>query len=141
MEGMEVEASVVAEHLSNVIRCETVSVGGDHPHNGEIFLRLHQTLEEIYPRVHASLRRRVINDYSLLYTWQGTRPGLQPILLMAHQDVVPVDAATLPEWRYPPFGGQLAEGYIWGRGALDCKNQLISILEAVEGQQELANQP
>ena len=131
-EGVEVMTAAVAEHLSELIRCETVSVGGDHPPRGEAFLELHRALEKMYPRVHASLQRRVINDYSLLYTWPGTRPDLQPILLMAHQDVVPADPATLPEWEHAPFDGQVSDGYIWGRGALDVKNQLVAIMEAVE---------
>ncbi len=44
-----------------------------------------------------------------------------PSLLMAHQDVVPVDASTEHLWEHPPFGGVVADGYLWGRGTLDDK--------------------
>ncbi len=51
---------------------------------------------------------------------------------MAHQDVVPIEPGTEGEWRYRPFGGELADGFIWGRGAMDDKGSLVAILEAVE---------
>ena len=54
------------------------------------------------------------------------------MLLMAHMDVVPVDPATETSWRHPPFSGAVADGYIWGRGAMDDKAAVMSILEAVE---------
>ncbi len=41
-----------------------------------------------------------------------------PLLLMAHLDVVPVEA---DKWQHPPFGGNIVDGYLWGRGALDTK--------------------
>jgi Gly-Xaa carboxypeptidase len=51
---------------------------------------------------------------------------------MAHQDVVPVLHATEDKWKYPPFSGHFDGRFIWGRGASDCKNNLIGILEAFE---------
>ncbi|HHV41666.1 MAG TPA: M20/M25/M40 family metallo-hydrolase [Clostridiaceae bacterium] len=53
----------------------------------------------------------------------------KPILLIAHQDVVP---ATAEGWRFPPFSGTLSEGSVWGRGALDCKSMIYAILEGIE---------
>ncbi len=54
----------------------------------------------------------------------------EPLLLLNHLDVVPAEAE---HWQYPPFGGVLAQGVIWGRGALDMKSlgvmQLVSVLE------------
>jgi len=73
-----------------------------------------------------------VNQYSLLYTWQGKDETLKPILLMAHQDVVLVEQETLEQWNQPPFDGKIADGYLWGRGALDVKCGLMGILEAVE---------
>ena len=53
----------------------------------------------------------------------------QPCLLMGHVDVVPVERE---QWTHDPFGGELADGYVYGRGALDMKNvdaiQLILVL-------------
>jgi carboxypeptidase PM20D1 len=86
-------------------------------------------LEDTYPLVHQKLTRELVNGYSLLYTWQGNRPDLDPVMLMAHQDVVSADPNG---WTYPPFEGVIADGFIWGRGTLDIKNQLIGIMEAAE---------
>jgi len=54
------------------------------------------------------------------------------LLLMAHMDVVPVEAATESSWHQPPFSGRVAEGFIWGRGAMDDKASVMGLLEAVE---------
>ncbi len=51
---------------------------------------------------------------------------------MAHLDVVPVEAASQSLWKVDPFGGVVKDGYIWGRGAVDNKANLIAILESVE---------
>jgi carboxypeptidase PM20D1 len=68
----------------------------------------------------------------LLYTWQGQNPDLNPVVFMAHQDVVPADEHTIDQWTYPPFSGKIADGFIWGRGTMDIKSQLISVFESVE---------
>jgi carboxypeptidase PM20D1 len=47
-------------------------------------------------------------------------------------DVVPVEAATEAQWAYPPFEGVIADGHIWGRGAMDDKSSVLGILEAAE---------
>lgn len=129
----DVDAGLVAEHLAEVIRCKTISLdGGVFPHP-EAFDELHAILEKNYPRVHQSLKRELINGRSLLYTWQGSDPQAEGVLFMAHQDVVPVDPNTEGEWKHAPFSGEIVDGYVWGRGTLDIKSQIISIMEAVEG--------
>lgn len=55
----------------------------------------------------------------------GEKP---PLLLLSHLDVVP---ATKEGWLHDPFGGEVAEGEIWGRGALDCKGLAAAWLELV----------
>jgi carboxypeptidase PM20D1 len=59
--------------------------------------------------------------------------GLEPIALMAHYDVVPVEAGTEAAWQQPPFSGAVVDGIVWGRGTLDIKSQLTAQLEAAEG--------
>lgn len=54
---------------------------------------------------------------NLLTRLQG-RGEAPPLLLYGHVDVVPADPAL---WRHPPFGGDLVDGWLWGRGALDMK--------------------
>jgi acetylornithine deacetylase/succinyl-diaminopimelate desuccinylase-like protein len=51
--------------------------------------------------------------------------ALRPLLFMSHADVVPADAE---EWSHPPFSADLADGYVWGRGAIDNKAHGIMAL-------------
>jgi len=129
IEGVPVDEQQVAEHLAAAVRCQTVPLDEKGTPDPEAFEQLHRMLEETYPLVHQKLKREVINGYSLLYTWLGSRPELEPVMLMAHQDVVSADPS---EWTHPPFEGMIADGFIWGRGTLDIKNQLIGIMEAAE---------
>ncbi|WP_261167316.1 M20/M25/M40 family metallo-hydrolase [Microbacterium sp. Marseille-Q6965] len=66
---------------------------------------------------------------SASYRWAGAS-SQDPLVLMAHVDVVPADQGD--GWSAPPFDGRIAEGFVWGRGALDDKGPLLVILEAVE---------
>ena len=129
VEGVPVDNDKVAEHLAASIRCQTVPVDDKGTPDPEAFKQLHRMLEETYPLVHQKLKREVINGYSLLYTWQGSRADLEPVMLMAHQDVVSADPTA---WTHPPFDGRIVDGFIWGRGTLDIKNQLIGIMDAAE---------
>jgi len=89
-------------------------------------------IAQAYPRVHASLQREVVNGRSLLYTWAGTDKTLAPVLLMGHYDVVPVEPGTEEKWEQPPFSGAVSGGFVWGRGTLDDKITVISLLESAE---------
>ena len=132
VEGLPIDVDCVAEHLAAAVRCQTVPRDEQGTPDPRAFSQLHRMLEETYPLVHRELKREVINDYSLLYTWEGSRPELEPVMVMAHQDVVSADPASLDQWTHPPFEGRIADGFIWGRGTLDIKNQLIGIMEAGE---------
>jgi len=131
-ERLEVDEDAAAVHLGEAIRCKTISFSETQPASPESLLSLHNVLLMNYPEVHNRLKCQAINEYSLLYTWPGKDPELDGVLLMAHQDVVPADPETLEKWEHAPFSGEIADGYVWGRGALDIKNQLIAILESVE---------
>jgi carboxypeptidase PM20D1 len=120
-------AAAVA-NLGTALRFQTISY--DDASDGPDFERFRAWLVEAYPRFHAATRRTVVGGGTLIHEWPGSDPSLQPIVLMAHQDVVPVPQ---PErWRHPPFSGVVVDGEIWGRGALDDKSSLIAILEAAE---------
>ena len=114
------------------IRARTVSGYDDPDLNADQFRALHAHLQARYPRVHAALQREVVGGLSLLYTWKGSEPQLQPMLLMAHQDVVPIAPGTEGDWQEPPFAGTVKDGFVWGRGAWDDKGNLIGQMEAIE---------
>lgn len=127
--ALELDARAAGRRLADGLVFETISHGGGQ-HDRVAFAALHEHLERSFPRAHAAFERETIGELSLLYTWRGSDPSLRPLLLMAHQDVVPVDEA---DWSHPPFGGEIdGEGVIWGRGAIDDKGALYGQLEAAE---------
>ena len=118
------------ERISKALQFRTVSYDDEQERDEKQFDAYKDWLKNAYPNVHKSLYLEVVNDYGLLYHWQGRDENEPPVILLAHYDVVPASDHKL--WKYPPFSGTRAEGFIWGRGALDDKASMIGILEAVE---------
>ncbi|MUN42177.1 M20/M25/M40 family metallo-hydrolase [Actinomadura sp. NEAU-AAG5] len=65
---------------------------------------------------------------SLLARIPGTDPSHPPFLIHGHLDVVPAEAS---EWSVPPFSGEVRDGCVWGRGAVDMKGTLAMTLATV----------
>ena len=134
---LKLDQAAAAERLAGAVRIATVASPTDPGLSSAEFAAMHRYLAQNFPRVHASLKVERIGpegkgNYALLYTWPGRDPALKPILLMAHMDVVAVDAASSAQWREPGFSGAIKDGFVWGRGAWDNKGNLISQLEAIE---------
>jgi carboxypeptidase PM20D1 len=121
-----------AERLSQAVQFETVSFQDRSKINYKEFRRFHAFLRASYPLVFSQLAVETVNDYSLLIRWQGSEPDLAPILFTGHMDVVPIEPGTLEDWPYPPFSGVVADERIYGRGTLDDKEGVLSIMEAAE---------
>ncbi|KOS21067.1 putative carboxypeptidase [Escovopsis weberi] len=117
-----------------VVRVPTVSYDDlgsfDEDRRWEPYYELHDVLKKTYPVTHKRAKVEKINTFGLLYTIQGSDETLEPVLLLAHQDVVPV--ADESSWKYPPFEAVYDGTSIWGRGSSDDKNSLTAILSALE---------
>lgn len=127
----QLDMNAAARRMSEAVRFRTVSLvepGEDRTP----FTQFQAWMIANYPAFHAVARREVVGDLSLLYTWEGSDPGQPPLLLLAHQDVVPVPDDTLEAWTHEPFGGEITGDAIWGRGSIDDKGSLVSLLEAAE---------
>ncbi|AIS58296.1 M20/M25/M40 family metallo-hydrolase (plasmid) [Vibrio coralliilyticus] len=125
------------ERLSQAIQYPTVSrlSGADAslPRvEPRVFRAFHQWLSTAYPLVHRHLELEIVNRFSLLFRWRGTNPTAPPIVLAAHQDVVPYSVTARDQWIHPPYSGAIDEGHVWGRGTLDNKASMLAILESVE---------
>lgn len=126
------DTAALAQRLAGALRFKTISYQDSTQFDARQFDGFQQYLRTTFPKVHSTLKLERVNGYGLLYEWTGSDPGLAPIMLLAHQDVVPVEPGTETRWTEPPFEGRIAAGYVWGRGALDDKGSLVGILEAVE---------
>ena len=120
------------EKLSKAVRVKTISNIDYTKVDWNEFEKYVKLMEELYPLVHSKLVREFVNGHSLVYQWTGKDSKRKPILVTAHMDVVPVEKGTEQDWKYGPFSGEIAEGYVWGRGTLDTKIHMITALEAVE---------
>lgn len=131
VEPIILDRAGIVQRLSEAIQFKTISPQSPAAEAQE-FKRLHAFLIKSFPLAHQRLIRETVNEHSLLYTWKGKNAQLKPSLLMAHMDVVPIDQASEKSWTHAPFSGQIADGYVWGRGAMDDKASVMGILEAVE---------
>lgn len=120
------------KNLSDAIKIPTIANRDESIVDWSTFDDFHAFLEKAYPLIHENLEKQVISTRSLMYHWKSEHPEKEPICLLSHQDVVPVTPGTEEDWKYPAFGGEVAEGFLWGRGAIDMKNHLIGVMEAVE---------
>jgi len=124
-----------ASILSHAIQCRTVS--HDDPSlnltkKAEL-LKLHELLKGSFPTLHRKHPPEIINHFSLLFKIPGEKKNKNPIMLCAHLDVVP--ASTNNEdnkWEHDPFGGDIVDGIVWGRGAIDNKHNVVGQLGAME---------
>ncbi|KAJ7245152.1 carboxypeptidase S [Mycena haematopus] len=98
----------------------------------DVFAPFHDYLLGAFPLVHSTLSLTKVNTYGLLFEWTGSDKSLKPILLAAHQDVVPVEPKTYGEWTHPPYSGYFDGELIWGRGSSDDKSGLIGIMTTIE---------
>ena len=122
---------ICAKHLSEMVRFPTISRSDDEQTDYEPFFALHRYLEQTYPLIHRTLEKEVIGRAALLYKWTGTHAeAIPPILLAAHLDVVP--EGDPGKWDFPPFSGVIEGGEVHGRGSLDCKSNLMAVMEATE---------
>ncbi|MBE6898433.1 MAG: M20/M25/M40 family metallo-hydrolase, partial [Ruminococcaceae bacterium] len=86
-------------------------------------------LKEQFPRVFEHCELTLINTYGIVLKWRGKDSSLQPVILMAHHDVVPVEGQ---DWHYPPFAAEIHDGTIYARGAVDTKCILAAVFEAMD---------
>jgi len=131
--AIAVDTRAVAQHLGAAVRFKTISYGGSahEAEKDQALDGLRAWMVKTYPAFNKVAKREIVGQ-SVVYTWRGKNPALPPILLMAHMDVVPVVPDTERSWSHAPFSGDVAEGYVWGRGSIDDKGSLVMMLEAAE---------
>ncbi|MAI91211.1 M20/M25/M40 family metallo-hydrolase [Ponticaulis sp.] len=129
-----IDIDVAAGKLSEAITYQTITLrsGDPRPGQNQPWLDFHAFVQRSFPALSAQSTFETVADSSLMITWQGSNPDADPIILMGHLDVVPVDFSTLDGWNHSPFEGVISEGYVYGRGTMDCKGPIVAMLEAAE---------
>lgn len=126
------DGDAAAQRLGAAIRFRTVSNQNSADNQLDQWQGFQAWLQTAYPAAHKAMARTLAENGTLIYKWQGSDPAAKAIILMAHQDVVPVTPGTEKDWKYPPFAGTVAQGAVWGRGAIDDKGSLIGLFEALD---------
>ena len=121
---VEVDMDALVDTFASLIRCKTVSYYDHSLEDESEFEKLVGMLPKLYPHVYEACTLMRFDGRALLYKWPGREPG-NPAVLMAHYDVVPVDET---EWDHDPFGGEVIDGVLWGRGCLDTKATFNGVL-------------
>lgn len=116
------------EHLQKAIQCETISYPDRSRIDFKEYDKFIDFVKKAYPLLHKKAKLEFVEKHSLVFHLKGSTEQ-DPIALMGHYDVVPVNPAG---WNVGPFSGELIDGYVYGRGTLDMKGQVIAVLEAVE---------
>ena len=127
---IELDELVIAQHLGEAIRFKTVSHQRAEDFEAEEFETFIEWVKDTYNEVNEAMELKRLGGYTMLYRWEGADAGMQPILVTGHYDVVPVIPGSEDQWQHPPYGGEIVDGTIWGRGALDDKSAVIAQLEA-----------
>jgi carboxypeptidase PM20D1 len=130
--SIDINQQLAMQRFSQALTIPTISHDDRSNFDASAFKNFQEFLKSAYPLLHQSAELSVVNDHSLIYHFKGSDPSLQPVLFMGHMDVVPVEDITLNEWTYPPFSGTVADGVIWGRGSVDDKFTVITLMEAME---------
>ena len=138
--NIQLDEAKLAANLAAAIRFKTISHQASKGKQNKEFSDFIAWVVATYPQVNEALQLELVNQ-SMLYKWQGSDDALQPILITGHYDVVPVIPGSEAKWQQPPFSGNIIDGVIWGRGALDDKSGVVGILQAVTYLLEQGFQP
>lgn len=141
------------QRLSGGLKIPSVSAGELGEFDYTTFDTIKEYLKTSYPLVYENAEYIEVNTYGLVFRLKGSNPSLDPILFLSHTDVVPPgeadvkdksenvfrpDDRPLPpvsevaeDWDFGPFSGAVANGRIYGRGSIDMKGMLFSLMESM----------
>ncbi|WP_339724172.1 M20 family peptidase [uncultured Paraglaciecola sp.] len=135
------DESAAIDRFSRALQIPTVSYDDTSKLEPAAFQAFHQHLKQSFPLVHQKAELTKFKNYSMVFHLKGQNPQLKPALFMGHMDVVPVDEQTKDQWLQPPFSGNVVDGVIWGRGAIDDKVSVLALMESLEWYLKQNNTP
>ena len=127
-EPVSVDAAKAAYSLSEMIKCKTISSVDTGAEDEAEFSRFKAKLPELFPNIFNACEYTELGTRAIMIRCKG-RSSDAPTVLMAHYDVVSADENL---WQRDPFGGEIVDGVLWGRGAIDTKITLNAAMQALE---------
>ncbi len=119
------KAREYAERLAEMIRCKTVSV--ENSYDDAEFAKLRSVTEKLFPTFFAKAEKLTFSDDCWIFKLVG-KDTSRNIMVMSHHDVVEAEG----DWEHEPFGGEIIDGNIWGRGTVDTKTPLFAEFTALD---------
>ncbi|MCH2165098.1 MAG: M20/M25/M40 family metallo-hydrolase [Marinovum sp.] len=124
----DVDTNAVAELLSQSIQFQTISHPLGAPNRPDDYQRFLDWVTTAFPNASQAMDRTLVSGFTPIYHWSGTDPDAGAILMSGHYDVVPIAG----EWSRDPWAGDIVDGYVWGRGTMDMKSGVVTLLRAVD---------
>ncbi|WP_433076593.1 M20/M25/M40 family metallo-hydrolase [Dactylosporangium sp. CA-052675] len=138
MDATDPAADEVIEICRDLLRIDTTNTGDLDTSTGERVAAEYvaEKLAEVgfQPEIYESEPGRA----SVVARFEGEDPTRDALLIHGHLDVVPADAS---EWSVDPFGGEIKDGYLWGRGAIDMKDFDAMVLALVRRMRREGRKP
>ncbi len=116
-----------AQGLSELIQFKTIASKTEQDQT--LFTEMQTKMKELFPSVFTTMEIKIFEGGSLLACWKGKNKSAEPLILMAHQDVVP---APIEGWIHDPFAGVIVGNEVFGRGSFDTKCTLYAFFQAAE---------
>ena len=128
VDEIEFDKDGAVEALQKLVRFKTVSYADSSLEDNAEFEGFINALPNIYPNVFKTCEFNILPNRALLFKWKG-KTDKNPAVYMAHYDVVPV---VYDNWEKDPFGAELENGVVWGRGTLDTKATFNAVMFSAE---------
>lgn len=117
----------IVNDLCTLLKYDTISYLDKDQINFEVFQNYINKVKEMFPLVFSKCEFTQTKEYAIKLKLKG-KSSLKPTVLMSHYDVVPVTDG----WEHDPFLGEVVDGYVYGRGAIDTKCTMAFALRALE---------
>ncbi|ADL46441.1 M20/M25/M40 family metallo-hydrolase [Micromonospora aurantiaca] len=128
----------VVDLCRDLLRIDTTNTGDNDTSAGERRAAEYVAEKLAEVGVDAEIHESAPGRANLVARIPGTEPGRDALLVHGHLDVVPADP---DEWSVHPFSGEIRDGYLWGRGAIDMKDFDAMVLAVVRDWQRTGVRP
>ncbi|MEM8979160.1 MAG: M20/M25/M40 family metallo-hydrolase [Pseudomonadota bacterium] len=133
----QVDANTIAQLTSEAIQFRTISHPLGAPDRPEDYQQFLDWVGTAFPHATKAMTRAVVSGFTPIYHWPGRSSDTGAVLFSGHYDVVPIEG----DWSQDPWAGDIIDGYVWGRGTVDMKSGVVTMLHAMDQLAQSGFQP